>query len=59
MSIKGEIRRPEMGARLGPEGLCFRVWAPHAGKVYVTGTFNEWGKTPALLVKDKEGYWSG
>jgi len=34
------------------------VWAPHAEKVYVTGTFNDWNNTSALLSKDENGYWS-
>ena len=29
-----------MGAVPGAKGVTFRVWAPHAKKVYVTGTFN-------------------
>ncbi len=29
-----------MGATPTAEGVTFRVWAPHAEKVYVTGTFN-------------------
>lgn len=30
----------EMGATPGRAGVTFRVWAPHARKVFVTGTFN-------------------
>jgi 1,4-alpha-glucan branching enzyme len=29
-----------MGALPCEDGVGFRVWAPHAKKVYVTGTFN-------------------
>jgi 1,4-alpha-glucan branching enzyme len=36
----------KMGAHLmtvdGQEGVCFNVWAPHAGAVFVIGEFNGW-----------------
>jgi 1,4-alpha-glucan branching enzyme len=47
-----------MGAIPGAKGVTFRVWAPHAEKVYVTGTFTDWSKTSAPLVKEKNGCWS-
>src|SRR4030042_3664606 len=47
-----------MGAIPGGKGVTFRVWAPHAEKVYVTGTFNDWSNTSAPLVNEKNGYWS-
>ena len=47
-----------MGAIPGAKGVTFRVWAPHAEKVYVTGTFNDWSKTSTPLVSEKNGYWS-
>ncbi len=49
-----------MGANLIADGATFRVWAPHAEKVYVLGDFN--GKVPgdsSLLVKDEKGHWRG
>jgi 1,4-alpha-glucan branching enzyme len=49
---------PDMGAIPGAKGVTFRVWAPHAEKVYVTGTFNDWSKTSAPLVNEQNGYWS-
>ncbi len=49
---------PSMGAIPGAKGVTFRVWAPHAEKVYVTGTFNDWSKTSAPLVNEQNGYWS-
>ena len=39
-----ETSHPGMGAIPGAEGVTFRVWAPHAEKVYVTGTFNDWSE---------------
>ena len=49
---------PGMGAILTAKGVTFRVWAPHAEKVYVTGTFNDWSKTSTPLAKEENGYWS-
>ena len=51
-------KHSRMGAIPGAKGVTFRVWAPHAEKVYVAGTFNEWSTTSTLLVKEKNGYWS-
>ncbi|MDK2858579.1 MAG: 1,4-alpha-glucan branching enzyme, partial [Verrucomicrobiota bacterium] len=48
---------PGMGAVPGAKGVTFRVWAPHAEKVYVTGTFNDWNKTSTPMVSEKDGYW--
>ncbi len=47
-----------MGAIPGAGGVTFRVWAPHAEKVYVTGTFNGSSKTSAPMTKEEKGYWS-
>ena len=51
-------KHPGMGAIPSAKGVTFRVWAPHAEKVYVTGTFNDWSKTSTPLVSEKNGYWS-
>ena len=47
-----------MGVIPGARGVTFRVWAPHAEKVYVTGTFNDWSKTSTPLIGEHNGYWS-
>jgi len=47
-----------MGAIPSAKGVTFRVWAPHAEKVYVTGTFNGWSETSTPLFNEKNGYWS-
>ncbi len=47
-----------MGAVPHAQGVTFRVWAPHAKKVYVTGTFNNWHKTTTPLFSERNGYWS-
>ena len=51
-------KHPGMGAILTSRGVTFRVWAPHAEKVYVTGTFNDWSKTSTPLANEGNGYWS-
>lgn len=50
--------RPGMGAMPGARGTRFRVWAPHAEKIYVAGSFNGWNETSAPLSKEENGYWS-
>ena len=47
-----------MGAIPNAKGVTFRVWAPHAEKVYLTGTFNGWSGTSTPLFNEKNGYWS-
>ncbi len=47
-----------MGAIPNSQGVTFRVWAPHAEKVYLTGTFNGWNETATPLFNEKNGYWS-
>lgn len=47
-----------MGAIVHREGTAFRVWAPHADEVRVTGTFNKWSKTASPLYSEGDGYWS-
>jgi 1,4-alpha-glucan branching enzyme len=48
-----------MGAIIQPDGVHFRVWAPNAETVHVTGAFNKWSKTTDPLHRDENGYWSG
>jgi len=47
-----------MGAIPNAKGVPFRVWAPHAEQVYLTGSFNGWSETSAPLFNEKNGYWS-
>ena len=53
-----EIKHPDLGALPDSGGVTFRVWAPHAEKVYVTGTFNAWSLTATPLAGEANGYWS-
>jgi 1,4-alpha-glucan branching enzyme len=50
--------RPGMGAVLHAGGAGFRVWAPHATLVAVTGDFNDWSKERHLLAPEDGGFWS-
>lgn len=47
-----------MGAVVEAGTTTFRVWAPHANKVYVIGDFNQWNKNDFPLEREENGYWS-
>ena len=51
-------KHPGMGAIPNAKGVTFRVWAPHAEKVYVIGSFNAWNETSTPLVSEQNGCWS-
>ena len=46
-----------MGALPHESGVAFRVWAPHADAVYVTGSFNSWSPDAHPMTKEQDGYW--
>lgn len=48
---------PGMGAIPAKNGTSFRVWAPHADKVFITGSFNKWEKEQYPLQSIGNGYW--
>ena len=55
-----------MGALPHSGGVTFRVWAPHAEAVSVSGTFNDWDREGITLARDPPasapgapGSWSG
>lgn len=55
--------KPSLKAGMGavPDGsgkTTFRVWAPHAQRVFVTGTFNKWSLYRSPLTHEADGYWS-
>ena len=52
------LKQSGMGAIPTAKGVTFRVWAPHAEKVYLIGTFNGWSETSMPLSNEKNGYWS-
>ena len=49
---------PGMGAITEAKGATFRVWAPHARRVCVSGTFNGWSQERHPLASEKNGFWS-
>jgi len=44
-----------MGAIPYRGGTTFRVWAPHAQAVFVTGTFDDWARDQVSLHRDGDG----
>ncbi len=52
-----ETKITGMGSILHPHGVAFRVWAPHAKRVSVIGSFNEWDGTKHTMQAEENGYW--
>ncbi|HEY5629047.1 MAG TPA: alpha-amylase family glycosyl hydrolase [Candidatus Limnocylindrales bacterium] len=50
--------RPGMGAVPFEGGVTFRVWAPHAEGVSVTGSFCDWDAAGTPLAREDGGSWS-
>ena len=50
--------QPGMGAIPHANGTVFRVWAPHAEAVHVTGSFNNWHRSQISLAREENGFWS-
>ena len=48
-----------MGSILEDSHTTFRVWAPNADAVFVTGDFNEWNDDELPLEREDNGYWAG
>ncbi|SEN96350.1 maltooligosyl trehalose hydrolase [Mucilaginibacter gossypiicola] len=48
-----------MGAVPLEQGVHFRVWAPNADAVFVSGSFNNFAKTSDPLESEGNGYWAG
>ncbi len=59
MEIEALHDVPFMGATIINDGVSFKVWAPHASKVSVVGTFNNWDKQKNELESDGAGNWFG
>jgi 1,4-alpha-glucan branching enzyme len=53
----GENIKKDVGVVLHGGKAAFRVWAPFAKAVSVTGAFNDWQRHP--LISENDGYWSG
>ncbi len=50
---------PGMGAIPHDQGTAFRVWAPHAEAVAVTGSFDDWSEEGTPLAAEADGVWYG
>ncbi len=48
-----------MGAVVLDKGTFFRVWAPNAQAVHVTGSFNQWEEPGIPMVSEGNGNWVG
>ena len=48
-----------MGAIITDQGTAFRVWAPNAKKMFVTGSFADWDEKAHPLTSEDNGYWYG
>jgi 1,4-alpha-glucan branching enzyme len=46
-----------MGAIPHEGGVAFRVWAPHAERVSIIGSFNDWDSGRHLMQAEENGYW--
>jgi 1,4-alpha-glucan branching enzyme len=47
--------KKDVGAIVQKSGVSFRVWAPFADSVAVSGAFNNWAEEP--LASEPDGYW--
>lgn len=58
--LTGPVRAPAAGMGSVPDGqgTTFRVWAPNAEEVLVTGTFDDWSAQRHPLVPEGRGYWA-
>jgi len=56
MNVKTMIRG--MGSIPHAKGVAFRVWAPHARRVSVVGSFNDWDGARHPLQAEENGNWS-
>lgn len=48
--------KENVGLTTTPDGIEFRVWAPHAKSVAIISDFNDWQET--ALDNENDGYWS-
>jgi 1,4-alpha-glucan branching enzyme len=55
--MNGESRIKGMGAIPHVGGVAFRVWAPHAQRVAVIGSFNDWDGDKCPMQAEENGYW--
>jgi 1,4-alpha-glucan branching enzyme len=52
-----DSHRPGLGSMPHESGTAFRVWAPNADAVAVTGTFTDWSEQGHPLEAEDNGHW--
>jgi len=54
-----EVQIEGMGAIVHNDGVYFRVWAPHAKTIFISGVFNKWKPSSKKyeLIHEGNGYW--
>jgi len=55
--MKAATKIKGMGAMLHSQGVAFRLWAPHAQRVSVIGSFNNWDAAVHPMKAEKNGNW--
>jgi 1,4-alpha-glucan branching enzyme len=55
--MSNETKIEGMGSILHAQGVAFRVWAPHAQRVSVIGSFNDCDGTKHPMQAEENGYW--
>ena len=59
MTAPPDLTKAPMGATLVPGGATFRVWAPRAKEIYVSGDFNGWSQEAgSSLSQIGAGHWA-
>jgi 1,4-alpha-glucan branching enzyme len=54
-----DLNSVPMGGTLVPGGATFRIWAPRAKAVYISGDFNNWEQDAScLLTRINGGHWA-
>jgi len=46
-----------MGANRTENGILFKLWAPNAEKIFIIGSFNNFGKESHPMQRDEHGIW--
>lgn len=55
--MRDETKIKGMGAIHHEGGVAFRVWAPHAQRVSIIGSFNDWDGDTHPMQAEENGYW--
>ena len=56
-NVFNQVKHVGMGSIVHDNGTAFRVWAPYAESVWITGDFNQWQEDSHLLENEGNGYW--